>query len=82
MSKTIQFTHDGRELEVKTNIRNEAIEIWIFEDGRTLKLYTAIPFDDAADAKATGKDVVVIAMQAARSDVETGVLALPKRTAV
>jgi hypothetical protein len=43
MSRTIQFAHDGRELEVKTNVHNEAIQIWLFEDGRTLKLYTAIP---------------------------------------
>jgi hypothetical protein len=79
MSRTIQFTHDDRELEVKTNVHNEAIQIWIFEDGRTLKLYAAIPLDGAADGKVGDKDIVGVAMQAARSDVETGVLVLPKR---
>jgi hypothetical protein len=79
MGQAIQFSHEGRELEVSTNVVGEMIEVWIREDNRVLQLYTAIPAESASDAGATGQDVVAQAMNAARSDVETGILKLPVR---
>jgi hypothetical protein len=79
MSRIVQFNHEGRELEVRTNVVGETIEVWIFEDGRTLQLFTPIPVQDAADARLKGKDIVALAMNRARDDVETGALKLPPR---
>jgi hypothetical protein len=79
MRQAIQFSHEGRDLEVSTNVVGEMIEVWIREDNRVLQLYTAIPAESASDARATGQDVVAQAMNSAQNDVETGILKLPAR---
>jgi hypothetical protein len=79
MSQAIQFSHEGRDLEVSTNVVGETIEVWIREDNRVLQLYTAIRVESASDARASGQDLVGQAMNSAQNDVETGILKLPAR---
>jgi hypothetical protein len=79
MSRTISFTHDGRDLEVRTHVpaNVDMIEVWIFENEHTLQLVTAVPVERASEAKATGVDLIQEIMSAARTEVESGRLQLP-----
>jgi hypothetical protein len=64
---------------VSTNIVGEMIEVWIREDNRVLQLYTAIPERVRATPALPARMLWHRAMNAARSDVETGILKLPVR---
>lgn len=73
MSRTIEFTHGGRHLEVRMKDVAQTVQVWIFEGGSPLRLHSVISLHHVT----AGQELVAMTMKAARSDVETGKLVLP-----
>jgi hypothetical protein len=79
LSRSVEFSHEGRQLQLRTRDVGNTVQVWIFEQEIPLELHSAISLELVVDAEASGQDVIDMVMQAARSAVEKGKLILPSR---
>ena len=77
MTKTIQFAHAGRQLEIHAKDVGHTVQIWVEEIGKPLHLHSALARQQVEEASASGQDILAAVMQAARLDIEQGRIALP-----
>jgi hypothetical protein len=72
MTRSKWFLFAGRSLEVRDHRVMTALQVWIYEDDRPLRLHSTLTLRDAAAGLAAGRDVLGQAMDCAVRDVETG----------
>lgn len=77
MTKTIQFVHAGRQLEVHATDVGHTVQIWIQENGKPVHLYSAVSRQQVEEAIASGQDMVSAVMAAAQLDLQEGKILLP-----
>jgi hypothetical protein len=79
LTKTIQFVHAGRQLEIHAKDVGHAVQIWIEEGGKPLHLYSAVARQQVEEAIASGQDILGAVMQAAQLDMQEGKVVLPSQ---
>ena len=75
MSRKIHFIHKGRQLEIRPMMTAGDWQIWIYEEGARLFLYSVVPFDPAAGMR--GGRALEAALVGAKHDVESETIIVP-----
>lgn len=79
LTKTIQFVHAGRQLEIRAKDVGHTVQIWIEEYGKPLHLYSALSRQQVEEAIVSGRDIMGAVMQTAQLDVQEGKVILPSQ---